>query len=259
RLQSRYSSNHDGDNRVVGLPGPAIVALGGANPQYLNGIGADRIAGLNEEGRYATFANPTQANLGALALAEINPSAVEREVRVDLQLERGKQRKLQVVDPEGKPVINASVSGLTPRANYSPQDHFLPLMTVVALAPGEQRTVLVQHHRRGLAARTEIDAARSEMEVVKLRKAATISGRLVDVNGAVVRARIEAVTTLKRNQVRLDESPTDKTGTFQLTGLPDGVPLQLRLQGANGRLPAPAREVTTVAGKAIDLGTLIVR
>ena len=258
RLQGRYRTKSDGSFRVVGLPGRAIVAVGNAMGSYATGIGADQIEGVNDQGRFNTFANPVEASLNNLVLVEINPGPEEKEVKVELQLVRGRQRSIEIVDADGKPVLNTLISGLHSTAGYLPKKHVLPIAQVVGLGPGETRTVLVQQPRRQLTATARVVAAQTGTQRVVLRGGVQVRGRLVDGTGDPVQTRIEALTTLIRNQVKIGEAMSDEAGNFVLTAIPGELTVEFRLTDAKYRLPAGARQKQTQSGVAIDLGSLVI-
>src|SRR5205823_679730 len=103
-------------------------------------------------------------------------------VNVDLYLERGQSRKVQIVDADGKPLPGATVSGLT--ATYPMA---FPLKgdtcTVLGLDPKQPRTVVFYHASRQLACVLKINGTEPEPMTVKLGPTATVKGRFLDLDG----------------------------------------------------------------------------
>ena len=261
-MQHRFRSKLDGRYRIVGLPGHAIVGVNNAMGPYLTGVGAHAIQGMNEQGAFATFRNPIQASDSLQMLAEINPSEGEDSVHVivNFALERGERRVLELVDSDGIPLLDAHVSGHFPTANYRPVRQSLPSVDVVCLKPTEKRKVLIQHLEKKLASVVYVSVDQNENPtIVKLEKAASIRGRLVDANDDPMEGvTVVAGTVLIRHHVEISKTTTDQDGFFMLDSLPGPIDVQLKIQNSDSSLPDDVTSQRTAAGAEHDLGIIVV-
>ena len=148
--EQRYASKSDGTFRLVGLPGRAIVgAVVYSGKPYRRGAGAESIQGMDEKGRFATYANPITANrYFPNSMKEINPAEGAETVHVDIELDPGAKVQLRVVDPQGKPVTGVKTAGRRGRGEYDNEDQ--AEFGVMTLQPGEHRLVLLAHEGRKL-------------------------------------------------------------------------------------------------------------
>jgi hypothetical protein len=77
--QRRYRTDSQGNFRLVGFPGGAIVGVQSVQ-RHRQGFGAEHTAGLDENGHFASCSNPLQAGAHwpmAMRLIEIDSPAAE--------------------------------------------------------------------------------------------------------------------------------------------------------------------------------------
>jgi len=261
-VQDRYKTKSDGAYRLVGLPGRAIV---GAAPSdrvpYRFGFGSEAIKGMDERGHFATWWNPfPPGKTWPLSMKEINPAEGIETVHVDLELDPGDSVRVRVVDPKGKPVPGSSVIRRMSTSNGEtmPQADF----DVVALGPGEERTMLVRHEGRklGKAVRIHPGDDKAGPVMVTLEPLATIVGRIEDadgnpVSGATVRTRLWPSGS---NDPSLPAVATAKDGRFQVPDVPAGVDYSLVISSRSN--PIGRSMVTTQTkvrpGETSDVGEI---
>ncbi len=272
---NRYRTDAEGNYRVVGIPGRGIVAAHSFDGTYRMGIGVDRLSAQPGPRQDRAFGLPTYNAMNPLeyhAVAEVNPTDRAEEVHQDLILEPGRSLVVQLVDPEGKPVIEASAHGLHPQpieGHYSGLDE-KSRVEVTGLDPKVSRTVVFQHHGRNLGATLVIRPGESVegIRTVTLRPCGTVTGRLVDNEGKPVAATIELGVNYGDDNGTGVLTPgyrVAEDGRFRLNELIPGATHQVRAADlvrpgtrmARERFQAFAMAERLVAepGQVIDLGT----
>lgn len=180
--------------------------------------------------------------------------------------------KGQVVDPDGKPLSEASAHGLHPLGNDG-HDSGLDeksRVEVTGLDPKISRTVVFQHHGRNLGATLVIKPGESVdgVRTVTLRPCGTVTGRLVDGEGKPVVASVELGVNHGDNNGHGSITPGYKVaedGRFRLTELIPGAthnvraadPVRPGTRMGRERFQAFAMAERLVAepGQVVDLGT----
>ncbi len=272
---NRYRTDAEGNYRVVGIPGRGIVAAHSFDGTYRMGVGVDRLSVQPGPRQDRAFGLPTYNAMNPLeyhAVAEVNPTERANVVHQDLVLEPGRSLVVQLVDPEGKPVTEASAHGLHPLGNdghYSGLDE-KSRVEVTGLDPKVSRTVVFQHHARKLGATLVIRPGESVdgVRTVTLRPCGTVTGRLVDNEGKPVAATIELGVNHGDNNATGGLTPGYRVGDdgrFRLQKLIPGATHQVRAADpvrpgtkmARERFQAFAMAERLVAepGQVIDLGT----
>ena len=261
--QDRYKTKPDGSYRLVGLPGHAIV---GAAPfdrvPYRFGYGSEAIKGMDERGHFATWWNPfPPGKEWPLSMKEINPAAGTEVVKVDLELDPGDSVRVRVVDPDGKPLSGSSVVRRMSTSNRETMHQ--AEFDVVALGPGEVRSMIVSHDERklGKVVRTHAGDDKVGPMVVMLEPLATIVGRVEDadenpISGAVVRS---ALLPTGSNNPSLTRVATSKDGRFQVRDVPTGCDYSLTVEvrtGSNTRRTIHANPVKVRPGEITDVGAI---
>jgi protocatechuate 3,4-dioxygenase beta subunit len=259
-VQDRYKTNSDGEYRLVGLPGRAIVgAAPGDRLPYRFGFGSEAIKGMDERGQFATWWNPFPPGKDwPLSMKEINPAEGTEAVHVDLDLDPGASVRVRVVDGEGKPLSGSSVTRRMSTSNREtmPQADF----DVLALGPDEERTILVQLEGRKLGRIVRIHPGddKAGPVVVTLERLATIVGRIADsggdpVSGATVRAR---ALPFGSNDPALPAVATDKDGRFLITDVPAGADYSLLISSRGNVRGRRTSDIKVRPGESSDIGTL---
>ncbi len=261
-VRDRYKTKPDGTYRLVGLPGRAIVGVAPWDRvPYRYGYGSGAIKGKDERGHFATWWNPFPAGeTSLLSMKEINPPEGAEVVHLDLELDPGASVRVRVVDREGKPLPGSGVIRRMSTSNLEtmPEADF----DVLALGPGEKRSLLLRHDGRKLGKAVQIHPGDDKAGPVRvtLEPHATIVGRVVDADGnPVAGATVRGfMLPFGRNDTPLGEVATGKDGRFQIPEVPTGVDYSLTItsrSNVSGR-----RTVTTQTkvrpGETTDVGEI---
>jgi hypothetical protein len=174
---------------------------------------------------FKTYRNPIWPGRSwPFSMKEINPAEGTESVTVDLELDPGLSVKIRVVDPEGKPVSGASVTGGHSRGpTKTTQDDEIQLAN---FRPDEQRNVIVRHEARKVAKVIRIGpgADKDGPFVVTLAPLATIRGRTVDADGNPVPASRVRPDLQPGGDfgLKLGQVVSDKEGRFMVQDVPTG-------------------------------------
>jgi hypothetical protein len=201
---------------------------------------------------------------GQNAYRLIEPEPGAEPLTIDVTFERGKEKRVQVVGPDGKPVEGAVVSGWTAFGGRTTAkgDTF----TAVALDPARPRTLTVVHTKRKLAGHVTLRGDEKGPVTVTLRPWATLTGKLLDEDGkplAGARVRIgyreESAFHLAHAGIPVSEESvqTDAEGNFRVETVFPGMRFGLVfLKGGSFRDIGRAYERMTLApSETKDLGT----
>ncbi len=254
--QDRYKTRSDGRYRTVGLPGRAILGvIDYSGKPYRQGAGSELIKGMSDHGHFPVYVNPVPpGRLFPTSMKEINPEAKADVVRLDIELDPGARVGLKLVDPEDKPVTNATAIG---RVNRGRQE-FTALaesgIDVEALAPGEDRTVLIRHEGRKLGRVIHVkpgDDAKGRL-VVKLEPSATIAGRITDADGQPVSGATIATYPEPGGDFSpgLPQVASDKEGRFALPNVPIGCSYSLVVESRAANVDTKLRVQAADRGQA---------
>src|SRR5262249_35116500 len=173
-------TKEDGSFRVVGLPGPGLIAVFYTGHHLLAPERADEF-GTKEAGLYTS---PRQ--LGRLinytALARIDPARGVESVRRDVTLDPGWTFTGTVLGPDDKPLAGARAFGLHSRG-WSRDPLRTAEFTVLAFNPRRPRDVFFQHLEKGLVGVAQPPKEDGGSVTVRLEPGAAVTGRLVDADG----------------------------------------------------------------------------
>jgi RNA polymerase sigma factor (sigma-70 family) len=245
----------DGSYRIVGLPGPGMVAVYGLKNHYLrvsqreDEYGAK---GLSDE-EYPMHLRGSNC----AALTRVNPAKGAGKVLRDVTLDPGRKIKGTVLGPDGQPLPgtrNLFLAGTWWDREATKTAEFAGWFN-----PHETPEILFQHPEKGLIGVVQPPKENGGSVTVRLEPGATVTGRLVDADGQP-RAGVELeVAFLPKGWGSWrDCSPepiqTDREGRFRLTALLPG--REFRLSDGQGELPfrGPAR-----SGQAKDLGDVRIK
>jgi hypothetical protein len=234
-------SREDGSYRVVGLPGPGLIAVYRLD-NYLQAAERDDEEGVNEaflKKGTAPYHLLPLANYGSLA--RIDPAKGVDQVTRDVTLDPGWTFTVTVLGPDGRPLAGAPGFGLvTGRAGEWDRP---PLetasFTVQGFNPRRPRDVLFQHPEKGLIGVAQPPKENGGSVTVRMEPGAAVTGRLVDADGRP-RADVELKVSfrLKGSSGRHRYSPesikTDREGRFRLGALLPGY--EYRLTEEKGEL-----------------------
>jgi RNA polymerase sigma factor (sigma-70 family) len=260
---SNWTYAKDASFRFAGLPGRSVVTALTTEPGYLNNVGADRIKDL---ARYRLF-QPFHA------IAEINPEKDAQVVRCNLVVESGGTLKGTLLGPDGQRLLGVKAAGLRSAGVWEQLE--TAEFTALALQPGETRLLQFAHVEKHLAASVVVRADTKGPLTVKLKPAATLTGRFVTPDGkplpdlviyAGLYGLIADPSMLKPLAPDIGTFPdrfhSDKDGKFRIENLAPDLKYRLRLQkGMYALIPdGPAGSgVTVKEGETRDLGDVIVK
>ena len=160
----------------------------------------------------------------------IDPPADAERLDLTLNVRREPTLRVRFVNPEGNPLRDVKVIGLSP-----PKWRTMVLVDdreaeVVGLSPNEPRELLAATGDGKYVVRTEVRAEDAQPRLVQLEPAASVSGRLVDDASGRPLARYEASIRHEVQPVEwvyplvpsIEPVKTDGDGRFQLGGLLPG-------------------------------------
>ena len=258
----RYQAAADGSYRLVGLPGRAIVGVVEPGSKvHVQGQGASEIEGMDSKGEFLTVRNPIPArNDWPTAMKEINPADESQSVELDFALDSGGQVEIATVDPAGQPISGVMVTGMS--SDRSRQPASAPSFVATSFGPAEERTILLNHEKRGLGKVVRVRAVGEGKKItVRLEPCAKIIGRLVDhsneapVAGAEIRFE---VLPHEEFPPQLQPVTTDANGRFEQPAALPGASYTIIAEhpsiGSDFR--RLARGLAVSPGETIDLGTI---
>jgi RNA polymerase sigma factor (sigma-70 family) len=255
----------DGTFTVLGLPGRGLVAAKTANREreghYLMAVGADGIKGRRKDGNFITHPNICDAP-HYNTLVEVNPARDARSMTRDLVLDPGKTVTGTIVDPDGKPVKGATIDSMF-GVWLLVNDLATAQFRISGIDAKHPRSFFFLHPGRNLGAAVLFTGDEPMPVTVRLRKCATVTGRLVDEDGLPVAAWISAyIHKGQLNSTRMVGRAslmqvTGKDGRFRLEGIIPGLKIGI-MAGKNityydqNLVP----ELTLRPGEVRDLGDL---
>lgn len=289
-VDDRYWTNSNGEFRVPVLPmvrGILGYRYSGNDHEadgidrFPRGAGATEIEGSEDLGGSRAF--PTLPNYFTGGdyerVAEVRPIAGQATIRVDMPLVASKPVTIRVVDADGKPVSEFAVYGANERWGW--QDKETTEFQVEDMLPKERRKIFVFQREGNLGGGAIVNYDEKQTVEVKLIKAGSVSGRLVDVAGepitdATLTADYEKLmkddsTAMWANGIDLIANPTnipvDKKGRFKLDGLIPGwtyhahasAPRKYKGNVTDFIIGNPLEGVKIEPGETKELGDLIVR
>jgi 5-hydroxyisourate hydrolase-like protein (transthyretin family) len=248
----------DGTFRLVVPPGPGVVRFRNEEGHHLN-------ARLEPADKARGYTAATLYLDGAHGYRVIVPEKAGVALDCDFELVPGKERRLEVVGPDGNPIAGASVVGL--------RDSLLGARTldaatgtVVGLDPDRPRRLTFLHADRKLAGHVTLRGDESEPVKVKLEPWGAITGRVLDADGrplAGTRVLLEHRTERPgefylAHRLAPDSIVfTDADGRFRVDGMVPGIKYEVVLfkqDRLSGNQSKRFEGVTVEAGKTRDLG-----
>jgi RNA polymerase sigma factor (sigma-70 family) len=225
----------DGSFKLVGLPGPGIIAAkaGRTNVfgspdegRYVAGSGADEIKGPRQGSHFTTDPFICAAPLYH-TLVGIDPDKTVKSITCDVQLDPGKTVTGKVVGPDGKAVAGVqltSVWGVSRHQNLKTAE-----FTVHAIDPKRPQPFFFHQKDKQLGAAVLLKGDEPKDFTVRLQPCATITGRIVDEDGQPV-AGMRISGFIAPGQLNIAEGwgghfadETDKNGRFEIQGVIPGL------------------------------------
>jgi hypothetical protein len=256
----------DGTFRLLVLPGRGLIGAGALAGGYCLGIGADRVqAGLDASGHFRTYPSCVSPR-DYHTLVEVDPAREAESVTCDIVLRPGRALTGTVVDPDGKPLPGARVSGLYSSGTWDQEPLKTAAFTLTGLEPDRARLVQFAHADRRLAGFLVVRPGDHGPLAIKLRPAGTLTGRLVTRAGRPL-ADLEIGAVCGDPPARpggTKEDPpdgsfpgvrSDQNGKFRIKGLAPGLKYRLCvLRGSSLLDPQVGKHPTLQPGETKDLG-----
>jgi len=257
----------DGRYEVVALPGRGIIAARGSLALYRGGLGAEAIKGFDPKRR--TFPTvPHYCNVGNYhILAEVDLDPKADSATLDLQVDPGRSLTITAVDPEGRPIGETRVSGLTDLFASVDYPQESPTIEVHALDPSKPRRVTASHAGRKLVGSVFLKGDEPGPMTLKLQPWGAVAGRIVDDEGRPHKGM--ALTSAEGTSPDRPEINGILPGTTWGNGLQLGGDGRFRVEGLVPGLKYGAgahgdrmsggtlfRDLTVAPGEVKDLGDL---
>jgi hypothetical protein len=215
-------------------------------------------------------------------LAEVNPADGAQEMRHDFRLLSASRLVGTVLDPQGKPLLDAYYSSFSPNSNWFYWPATGGRFTINGYIPDKPRTVLLVDVERKLAGSVILEGPQTGPISVKLQPWGVVTGRVVDKSGKPVPGVLVARYQFKKpsnphegylptdlfrkkspDQPRFLNDrgfPTDKDGRFRIEGLAPGITYNAWVWDARNKLLGDLiTSMSTEAGQTKDLGDLTVK
>jgi RNA polymerase sigma factor (sigma-70 family) len=200
-------------------------------------------------------------NLNAYRVLRIPADA--KTFTADATVDPGVTRVVKIVDADGKPVAGTWVMNARPYGGTSkPLDGAECIVT--ALDPAAPRRLYAQHDEKKLGGFLTLDGKETGPAVLKLEPTATVTGRVVDRDGAPVKeARVSPsyddpeIGIQFNTRDHYDTRPvlTDADGKFTLTNIPAGLAVRFgATPKGGGNLGHTTVKQTLKPGETLDLG-----
>jgi hypothetical protein len=218
-LDAGVGTKEDGSYRVVGLPGPGLVAAYPPKNHYLRAPEREDEYGT-KEGSLSTAPYQLSFTSNYSALARINPFKGVDSVTRDVTLDPGWRIKGTVLGPDGQPLAGAF--GM--RVGQMKTAEF----TMRGLNPRRSRELLFRHPAKGLIGLAPPPKVNGGSITVRLQPGAAVAGRLVDADG---RPQADVALSVRfgpkggpahERYSTHERITTDRDGRFLVEALPPG-------------------------------------
>jgi RNA polymerase sigma factor (sigma-70 family) len=246
------ATNEDGTYRIIGLPGPGQVVVW-RQEHYLRGADRD-----DEDGPPDEFGYMPAINFGAFA--RVDPPKGVESVRRDITLVPGWTFTGTVLGPDGKLLAGALGCGLSGWGDWGREGMKTAEFTVRDFNPRRPRPVFFRHPETGLVGVAQPPKENGGTVTVRMEPGATVTGRLVDADGAP-RAGVELILSFLLRKGPEGESyfrepvKTDAAGRFRIPTLLTGYQYHLSELSSN-RMPIRG---ALRPGQTTDLGDVRIR
>jgi hypothetical protein len=240
----------DGSYRIVGLPGPGVVAVFCHTDHYLPFSDRDDEYALQEPALLESRLPAIQgSNCGALA--RIDPARGALKVKRDVTLDPGWTFTATLLGPDGKPLAGARSFGANGR--WWDREAKDTAEFTEWCNPRRPCDTLFQHLEKGLIGVAHPPKENGGAVTVRMEPGAAVTGRLVNADGKPrAGVELEVLFGPKEEYARWPYSPerirTDREGRFRVGALLPGY--QFRLKGDRGELRFGAPR----PGQTKDLG-----
>lgn len=283
RDRTMMGSDDDGNFRLVIIPGAGVLMA-----QVFGGVKVDGIqmnpykqarfdpadrerakpAQNGEDWIFTSAGNSIEFLNIECAVKVVDFAEGAAPVSVTLSVDPGKTMKVQLQDPDGKPLPGVLASGVT-ASRPGTFELKAAEFTARALDPDEPRLLVFLHPRRKLGGSLTLRGDEKEPPIVRLKPTGSVTGRLLDMDGQPL-AGINITPFGEQNTTRelyrqlspRSELPqTDKEGRFRVDGLVPDVQFSLNLhKGRTYYIGEPRIGLRQVeSGKTLDLGEVRIK
>jgi hypothetical protein len=237
--RSALNVKEDGSYRVVGLPGPGVVAVTYSD-HYLLALERDDPERVKES--FLSTAPYVLSVLGYNAIARIDPAKGAESVHRDVTLDPGRTFTGTVLGPDGKPLPGVRSFGLSGWDGWEREAMKAAEFKVLGFNPRRPRDVLFQHLEKGLVGEAQPPKDEGGSVTVRMEPGAAVAGLLVDADGQP-RAGVELNLTFRPNRPKErsgaynycpERIKTDREGRFRIEALLPGY--EFRLSDGKGWL-----------------------
>jgi RNA polymerase sigma factor (sigma-70 family) len=237
-IDAGVRTKEDGSYRVVGLPGPGLVAAYPSKNHYLRAPEREDEYGTKENS-LSTAPYQLIFTSNYSALARVDPAKGVDSVKRDVTLDPGWSIKGTVLGPDAQPLAGARSFDLDSKS-YWVRDGMKTAEFTGWFNPRRPRDVLFQHLEKGLVGVAQPPKENGGSVTVHMESGAAVRGRLVGADGRL-RAGVELEVSFRRKALQswIDYSPkritTDQEGRFRIAVLLPGY--EFRLADGMGELP----------------------
>jgi len=252
RMSPRFVGK-DGSFHLVAFPGPGLLAARTAGNRYALAAGADTLT-HRPDGRLLPTEPYPVAPGGYHVLAEIDPAPGTVSLTRDLALETGRSLSVTVLGPDGKALADTHVKGLNEMVRYFATPG-TSTFTVNGLKPGTERSLTLVNEKARVSGELVLHGGETGPRTVTLRPWATLSGRVVDNDGAALTEGYLYSIDLPSGMPKVG-----KDGRFRAEGLVPGKPYTIHFIQGQGRTGGIiARDVKVGPGEVKDLGDVVLQ
>ena len=225
RMKDGAVTDEQGNFRVRAVPGEGVLAVLCEDRGYCPAHGAESLdkKWMIDE----SFGSPARINayhtmaLGWMHGYRSTIAKKDETLIVDLEVDSGNSLRVQLVDPDGKPLSGVHVRNRFPFSwnSEAPQD--ATSVDLVAINPKQPRTVMFYHRERNLGACILADQSeRSGERTITLEPCGVVKGRLVSKDGKPITnvgIGIKQVTLVNDSyEAVIPYAETDEDGKFEI-------------------------------------------
>jgi hypothetical protein len=239
------STHPDGSFTLVALPGPGLVAATAIGDRFLT---ADR-ATVDTSPAARPFPNVWgfTSSQQCHAFEAISLEMTAKSHQCDLALTPGPEPIVTILDPDGKRLAGALISGGLPTGLIREgwwQSRQRAVFRVTGLTDHRIRILSIHHEGKRLAGSLAVRDSEPGPLVVRLRPWGTVSGRLIDRDGhprlGVTLSYQDSISGIRPNSLFFPkDATTDASGHFSFEGLVPGQEYTIKVPASSAGAQPP--------------------